>query len=112
MSMVIAPSRAADDDSEITLVGYDQLSDMTELGDDVTITDPDTGDSWLGVVIEVDPGMRCMFVKVNLDTFRPRYTVSSLEDMEDADLFENKSSGKLYTLNELNTLGQSKNYRD
>lgn len=119
---VAVPTRAGYED-EIALVGFEEVSDRVDVGEDVDVVDPRTGGIWQGTVVDVDQQLRCMYVRVDTDTFVPPiayFEETSLEaqrdgfDLNDAsdltqlDLFESKDSGRLYTLRELERMWRTR----
>ena len=115
MTTTTAPTRAGYED-ELALVGYEHSGEALNIGDEIPVIDPRTGGTWQGVVIDADPTLRCVVVRVDTDTFLPpvsyfeetgpeaqreMYTLDDASNMSDLEFFENKSSGKLYTLREI-----------
>lgn len=117
--MATAVITRAGNDDELALVSFEDFGDRVQVGEDVDVVDPRTGGLWQGTVVDVDDQLRCMYVKVDTDTFVPptsffeetgleaQRDIFNLEDAADAtdlDLFESKTSGRLYTLLELDRM--------
>lgn len=114
--MTVAISTRAGYDDEIALVSFEEVSDRVDVGEDIDVVDPRTGGTWQGIVVDVDQQLRCMYVRVDTDTFVPPiayfeetsfeaqrdvFDLDSVSEIMQLDLFEAKDSGKLYTLREL-----------
>lgn len=109
------PTRAGYDD-ELALVSFEAISDYVQIGESIDVIDPRLGGTWQGTVVDVDSALRCMYVKVDTDSFVPPIAyfeetgfeaqregvdIETASDLTELDLFESKDSGKLYTLREL-----------
>lgn len=121
--MANALSTRAGFDDELALVGFQEVNENVEIGEPIIIVNPRNNTSWVGTVVDMDEGLQLMYVRVDTDAFVPDvayfeetgeeaqrapFSLDEASDMTDLDLFESKSSGKLFTLRELERLIQAR----
>jgi hypothetical protein len=110
-------------DDELALVSFEEINENVEIGSTIVIINPGNNTSWVGTVVDMDPQLQCMYVRVDTDAFVPEvayfeetgeeaqrepFNLDEASDMTDLDLFESKSSGQLFTLRELERLIQAR----